>query len=148
MGRPKTLKQLIDEQNALQPGARPAHPRGDLVDVVIIHPGPYSDYEDPSGHVGAKIYTADDVGRFPAHYAKGIVDKGLARLVTLEEIAAAESELETERAESSEPLLISTTRAARKLAAATGIDLATLKGSGTDGRILVVDVQKAVTQGG
>jgi len=145
MSQLKSLKELIDEHNALQPGAKAVHPKSPGVLVEILQAGPYSDYDHPSGHVAAKNYKVGDLARFPAEYVIRIVTAGLAKLAPEPEVLEpAERELEviTRVIKPGE----NATRGARGTAAELGVDLTKVTGTGANGRITVKDVRAQARQ--
>ena len=100
--------------------------------VQILQDGQYSRFNIPGyrHRVGKQQLAAGDVVDYPDWYAESIVEEGLA-------MAYAEPP-ETQVAQP-----INATGAAFKLAAELDVDLETLTGSGTGGRITTGDVRKA-----
>jgi len=100
--------------------------------VQILRDGQYSRFNIPGyrHRVGKQLLTAGDVIDFPNWYAEIIVESGLAVVY-----------VEPAEAQSAQP--VNATSAAFNLAAELDIDLETLTGSGTGGRITAGDVRKA-----
>ena len=110
--------------------------------VRILHAGKYSDFSTPPVR-GAKHRREGDVVEFPKDYAQGIVASGLAEPVVEADVAGGE-ELGVEQ----EAKPIDATPGAKALVKELNaerehkINLATVQGTGTGGRITMRDVEK------
>ena len=97
----------------------------------ILVPGPYSDYAGV-GPRKAVLLKAGDVVEFPIEYGEQLLGSGMVKIA-----AQAPTHLEV--------IVHEATEGAVSLAQSHGVDLAVVKGTGTDGRILVADVRAFIT---
>ena len=102
-----------------------------MMKIQILQDGTYSRFNIPGyrHRVGKQQLAAGDVVDYPDWYAEEIVASGLAS-ISIGEFITGEID-------------VIATDAARSLANELDIDLLTITGSGTGGRITVRDVRKA-----
>ena len=98
----------------------------------ILVTGPYSDYPGVGHNRKAVVLEVGDVVEFPIEYGDQVVKSGMVKVA-----AQAPKHLEVIAHEATE--------GAVSLAQLHGVDLATVQGSGADGRILVSDVRALIS---
>jgi len=130
----RSLKEWVDEANAMAPAPKPRNPVGGP-EIVIVRDGKYGDFNTPSGHMGAQDLEAGTVIGYPKWYGDSLVESGFA--MNLEDAI-----IEAIEAESA----INATAAATRLAVEHEIDLAGVDGSGKDGRIIMADIKRLIQE--
>lgn len=117
-----------------------------MMRVKVLYDGSYSKFAGQKS--GVQHLQAGDEVEFPKWYAESLIADNIAERVY-------DNEAETvfaEDLEADEPLPaqverhlgIDATEAAKEMAAEFGIELATVPGTGSGGRILVSDVRRAI----
>jgi len=110
-----------------------------MIRCEILVTGPYSDYEGSGTNRKARVYTKGDIARFPPDYAQKL--KATDMVVILTPVADETSEvIEIDLEAQDTKVIPSASESAQEYAAHHQVDLAKIKGTGKDGRVILADV--------
>lgn len=109
------------------------------MDVKILVSSTYSDWEGSGTNRKVRFHKAGEIVNFPDTYAQDLIQNKMVEPATTKTL-----QLSVEVEETIPLLNPDATPGALELAAEHGLDLTTVLGTGTDGRITVLDVRRAM----